>query len=137
MRDNLIFSGIPEAAQDNPEEAIKEFMHSALKLPMITVNTINFHRVHRIGQRRTDDKRPRPIVAKFEHYKHKELLKSKARELRGTNFGLNDQFPKEIQERRRKLIPIMKQHRKEGKRANLNVDKLYINGQLYRDFDTT
>lgn len=51
-RDN--FSGIPEAAQDNPEEAIKEFMHSSLKLPMINVNTINFHLVHQIGQRRTD-----------------------------------------------------------------------------------
>lgn len=27
MRDNLIFSGIPEQAQDNPEKTIKDFMH--------------------------------------------------------------------------------------------------------------
>lgn len=49
MPDNLIFSDIPEATQENPEETIKEFMHSTLKLPMTTVNTISFHHVHRIG----------------------------------------------------------------------------------------
>lgn len=64
-------------------------------------------------------------------------MKNKGRELRGTQFGLNDQFPREIQERHKKLIPIMKQLRKEGTRATLNIDKLYINGQLYRDTDTT
>lgn len=137
MRDNLIFSGIPETTQEKTEETVKEFIHSTLKLPMTTVNTISFHRVHRIGQINTDHKRPRPIIVKFEHYKHKELVKSKGRELRGTQFGLNDQFPREIQERRKKLIPIMKQLRKEGKRATLNIDKLYVNGQLYRDTDTT
>lgn len=33
MHDNLIFSGIPEQTPVNPEDAIKQFMQSALKLP--------------------------------------------------------------------------------------------------------
>ncbi|ROL41525.1 hypothetical protein DPX16_6923 [Anabarilius grahami] len=40
MRDNFIFLGIPETTQGNPEETIKEFMHSTLKLLMKTVKTI-------------------------------------------------------------------------------------------------
>lgn len=47
MRDNLIFTGITKQTQENPENAIKEFMHSALKL----------------SQNNTG--RPRPIIAKF------------------------------------------------------------------------
>lgn len=106
MHDNLILSGIPEAMQDNPEEAVKKCMHSALKLPMTTVNTITFNHMQRT--RRSDDKWPRPIVAKFYkqyNYKYKEFLKRKARELWRTHFGLNDQFPKEIQERWKKMYP--------------------------------
>ncbi|KAI2645916.1 hypothetical protein H4Q32_025263 [Labeo rohita] len=136
MRDNLVFSGIQEQTQDNPEQAIKDFMHSALKLPKETVNNITFHRVHRLGSinnKNPDTKRPRPIVAKFEHYKQKELIKSKGKELRGTTFGLNDQFPRIIQDRRRILIPIMKQFRQNGRKAVITVDRLYVDGQLYRN----
>lgn len=136
MRDNLVFSGLPEQTQDNPEQAIKDFMHSTLKIPKETVNNITFQRVHRLGSNNNknfDTKRPRPIVAKFEHYKQKELVKSKGKELRGTTFGLNDQFPRVIQDRRRILIPIMKQFRQNGRKAVITVDRLYVDGQLYRN----
>lgn len=137
MRDNLIFSGIPlpTSTPDDPEKAVKEFMQSSLKIPLETVNRITFHRVHRLTSK--NNKKPPPIIAKFEHYKHKELTKSKGKELKGTSFGLNDQFPQEIQERRRALLPIMKQLRQEGNRATLSVDKLYVNGTLYRNPNIT
>ena len=50
---------------------------------------------------------------------------------------MNDQFPKEIQERRRILVPIMKQFREKGKRATLSVDRLYVDGKLYLDRNVT
>jgi len=135
MRDNLIFSGITENSPDDPEAMIRDFMQTQLKLQPDTVNQITFHRVHRLGTR--SNKSPRPIIAKLEHYKHKELIKSKGKELKGTNYGLNDQFPREINNRRKILYPIMKQHRQNNKRANIIVDKLYIDGQLYRDSKIT
>lgn len=131
MHDNLIFSGIPKHPSDNPETVIKDFMKTQLKLPPDTVNQITFYRVYRLGSR--SDKSPRPIIVKVEHYKHKELIKSRGKELRGTHYGLNDQFPREINERRKVLYPIFKQHRQNNKRANLVVDKLYTEGQLHRD----
>lgn len=134
MRDNLIFAGLHENKQENAEDVIKDFLKTHLKLPPDTVKTITFHRAHRIGQQ--TNKGPRPIVVKFEHFKDKELIKSRGKELKGTVFGLNDQFPKEIQERRKILYPILKDSRKNNKRAHLVVDKLYIEGQLYRNSTT-
>ncbi|WAQ99979.1 LOW QUALITY PROTEIN: ZN320-like protein [Mya arenaria] len=43
-----------------------------------------------------------------------------------------NQYPPEVNERRRHLVPIMKQARREGNRANLVRDKLYINNRLYK-----
>lgn len=137
MRDNLVFSGIPEHTADDPEKTVKDFMKLQLKLPADTVNNITFHRVHRLGQKNTTNNRPRPIVAKFEHFKQKELVKHQGKQLKGTDYGLNDQYPKDIMDRRKKLFPIRKQMISEGKKAVISVDKLYINGQLYRSKDIT
>lgn len=133
MRDNLVFSGIPEQAEEDPEKTVVEFITKHLKLPTETVKNITFQRVHRLGGKKSDSGRPRPIVAKFDHFKQKMLVKSRGRELRGTHFGVNDQFPKEILDRRRVLFPIRKKFLDEGCRAVVAVDKLFINGQLYRD----
>lgn len=138
MRDNLIFSGIPEQNPDDPERALKEFMETSLKLSKDAVEQITFHRVHRLPSSKPNTaNNPAPIIAKFEHYKQKELIKSRGKLLKGSKFGMNDQFPKEIQQRRKVLIPIMKDFRGKGKRATLSVDKLYVDGTLYRNRDIT
>jgi len=107
-------------------------MIKQLKLPAETVQTITFHRMHRIRSQNNSN-RPRPIIAKFEHYKQKVLVQRQGRQLKGTNYGLNDQFLKDILERQKLLFPIRKQMINEGKKATITVDKLYINGQLYHD----
>lgn len=137
MRDNLIFSGIPEADTDTPEKFVQDFMITQLKIHPETAKNITFHRVHRLGGKKVGNNRPRPIVAKFEHYKHKELVQKQGRQLKGTNFGMNDQYPREILDRRKRLFPIRKQLISEGKKATISVDKLYVNGQLYRDREVT
>lgn len=134
MRNNLIFSGLPEHPSENPEALIKDFLKTQLKLSPDIVNHITFHRVHHLGPR--NSKSLRPIVAKLEHYKHKELIKSKGKEPKDTQYRLNDQFPREINKGHKTLHPILKQHRLSNKPVNLVVDKLYI-GQLYCDPKTT
>nr|XP_061817129.1 uncharacterized protein LOC133606803 [Nerophis lumbriciformis] len=137
MRDNLVFAGIPEKTEEDPEETIKSFMEHQLKLPADTIRNITFHRVHRLGAKKPENRRPRPIVAKFEHFKQKEWVRNQGRELKGSNFSINDQFPKEILDRRRHLFPLRKKFITEGCRAVIAVDKLFINGQLYRDPEAT
>ncbi|KAL3997010.1 hypothetical protein ACER0C_009666 [Sarotherodon galilaeus] len=133
MRDNLVFSGIPEAAGEDAETTVKSFIKTHLKLPEDTVKNIAFDRVHRIGPMWAATGRPRPIVAKFGHFKQKEQVKSRGRELKGTDFSVNDQLPKEILERRRVLFPIRRGFIQKGSRAVIAVDRLYVDGQLYRD----
>ncbi|XP_059183523.1 interferon-induced protein 44-like [Centropristis striata] len=66
MRENLIFSGIPEQTPDDPDTNIKTFMAAHLNLSPDTINKITFHRVHRLG---------RPS--------NKGVVKSKGKELKG------------------------------------------------------
>ncbi len=140
MRDDLIFSGIsetPNHSSPDPETVVKNFLLTKLKIPSGTVDKITFHHVHRLGSVKKDQKHPHPIIVKFEHYKHKELVKKQGQELKGTHYGMNDQFPREIQERRKTLFPIRRKFIHEGKKAIIAVDKLYIDGQLYRDSTQT
>lgn len=137
MRDNLILSGIPESSTEDPEKSVKDFMVNQLKLTPETVEQITFHRVHRLGQKPLNSNRPRPIIVKFEHFKQKVLVQRQGRQLKGTHYGLNDQFPQEIIRRRKLLFPIRKSMINQGKKAIITVDKLYIDGQLFREKDTT
>lgn len=45
--------------------------------------------------------------------------------------------PRDILQRCKQLLPIWKQLMKEGKRAVISVDKLYIDGQLFREKNMT
>ena len=136
MRDNLIFSGIEEGnGTDTPEETVRHFMTNNLKMSPEVVRDITFSRVHRLG--RPVDGKTRPIIARFEHYKQRELVKSRGNKLKGSSLWINEQFPEEINKRRKILRPIMKAQWDLDQKAVMSVDRLYINGQLYRDSKVT
>ena len=91
---------------------------------------VKIDRAHRIGQPRPN--KIRPIVAKFSYFQDKETIKKAAAEkLRNSRYSVGDQYPVEIQQRRRKLVPVLKQAQSKGKSAILVYDKLYINGSRY------
>ena len=93
---------------------------------------MRLHRAHRIG--RFINGKTRPIVAQFVLYPDRERVRKAGSVLREANskYGVSQRFPKEIQDRRKALVPIMKQARNEGKDAYIVVDKLYIDKVLYR-----
>jgi hypothetical protein len=53
-----------------------------------------------------------------------------------TPFGIHQQFPKPIEDKRRKLYPVLKDAKRQGKHAVLVRDKLFINGSQYFVDDT-
>ncbi len=83
MRNNLVFSGIPESAEEDPEATVKNFIKTYLKLPEDTVENICFEESIGWERRKPGAPRPRPIVAKFGYFKQKEQVKSRGRELKG------------------------------------------------------
>lgn len=134
MRDNLIFTGITEpdsieGSFEDTEDTLCDFLKREMKIE----TPISFHRVHRINSSERNDS-PRPIVAKFEHFKDRELVRTAApKTLKDKPYGVREQFPKVIEERRKNLYPVMKQARrnKENK-VRLVRDKLYINNVEYK-----
>ncbi|XP_033760916.1 uncharacterized protein LOC117342774 [Pecten maximus] len=140
MKYNLIFSGIPEKiwdqnqSLDDDEITLKNFIESKLKI--VNAHDIAMANVHRIGQRdRRTGTRPRSIIAKFIYYKDLLRVKRSAKELKGSHFGINEQFPKKIEDKRKILYPVAKEARKNGKKTVLNRDQLYIDGVLYKGPD--
>ncbi len=62
----------------------------------------------------------------------KEKILQHVRKLEGTNYGLLEQFPEEIQERRKKLVPEMKKAKASEKKAKLTGDRLVIDGRTIK-----
>ncbi|KAK3107532.1 hypothetical protein FSP39_016854 [Pinctada imbricata] len=125
MKNNLIFNGLPENRQENVVEHLRYFLDRQLGI----TKSISFGNVHRFG--RAMRGRPRPIVARFLFQDDRELVLSNARMLRGTDFGIREQYPREIEEKRKQLYPIEREFRRDGARTKMVRDKLYVNGRLY------
>jgi hypothetical protein len=88
---------------------VKEFKTEKLKLPSNVVEKITFSRVHRMGK--PFRAIPHAIIALFKHFQQKGMVKTRGRELKGTNYGMNDHFPHDINQRRNVLYPVMREHR--------------------------
>ena len=87
-------------------------------------------RAHRLGPYNPKQKFPRPIIMKFNHYMDREeAWRAMSKDPRSMLF-VRDDLPAEIDEARRKLLPIFHEARKNpANKARLKLDKLYIRGK--------
>ena len=135
-RNNLIFYGIPEETNESSaksESLLYSFLEENLKMEEEDIVGMSVERAHRLGKRNANGDKPRPIIAKFTFHKDKELILSNARVLAGSDFGISQDFPREIVQIRKELVKVLKQAKKDGHDAKLVYDKLYINGKRYQN----
>ena len=128
MRDNVQFFNIPEQANENCKEVVMSFMKTEMKMPDNIISQIKFERIHRVG--RYDRNQCRVIVGKTTS-DGKKLLFQHAKNLKRP-FGLSDQLPRELAERKRQLLPQYKEAKQQKKDVKWSVDKLVINGRVQR-----
>ena len=127
MKSNLVFTGLGgEGRDENIEHKLRSFLFHELGIE----GDIRFGNIHRFGRHVRG--RCRPIVARFLHHQDLTLVRDRAYRLKDTPYGIHEQFPKVIEDKRRELYPIMRQLKREGNNTKLVRDKLYVNGQLYR-----
>ena len=134
MRENLIFYGIDESLTTTTEDCIKEVKSIIVDKLEIKDSDIIIDRAHRIGRKEKEDgskKKPRPIVAKFHQFTDKERIRRESHRLKDTDYGISEQFPKEIADKRRILVKIMKHKKSQGETVRLAYDKLYVNNKEY------
>ncbi|XP_053374336.1 DNA ligase 1-like [Mercenaria mercenaria] len=133
MSHNLIFMGIEEPAlQEGEHETTEQTLTDFLDEHMGIKRYFDFHAVHRIGDKRQDQENPRPIIANFVNKKDKERVKYSGNVLKGKKFSVVEQFPKEIEDRRKKLYPVMRKAKEDKQnKVRLVKDRLYINNVQY------
>ena len=131
MRDNLIFYYIHDESEESGDACAEKLVCLfEQNLRIENAREIRLDRVHRLG--RYGATKHRPIIAKFCYYQDREKIRKSARNLDGSQYSISQQFPKEILARRKELIPTLKRLKEEGKRAYISVDKLYVDGRLYK-----
>lgn len=130
MRDNLLFFNVPETDGENCQNLILEICEKDLNIEKAKTALV-IDRAHRIGAKKQHN--TRPIVVKFNMFTQREEIRKRSHLLRNSNPGISigEQLPKEIQNRRKELLPKLREAKDKGNRAHFVLDKLYINGRVY------
>ncbi len=101
-------------------------------MKMDNYEDIKIVRDHRLGQKRTGNTtKTRAIIVKLHWYADRLTVWKAKRNLKGTKVFVNQDFPKEIQERRKILWPIMMKAKEAKKDAFLNVNTLMVDNKAY------
>ena len=116
--------------QENCLDIILDFCEQTLKIENAKAN-LKLEKAYRLGKKKVGESRPRPIVVKFSKYSDREMVRKSSKRLKGSDFGISPQYPQEVLAKRKKLIPVMLEKRKEKKTAYLVGDKLFVEGVLY------
>ena len=116
MRDNLLFFNIPESQDEDCAAIVTNFCK---ELHTENAETIRLDRAHRIGKRQPN--KTKPIVVKFNFHQDKENIRKQAKQLKGTNFGTSEQFPREINEKRKILFQKKREILSRNLVARINI----------------
>lgn len=80
--------------------------------------------IYRIGKR--ENSKNRPIIIKFLARRKAIETISSRKNLKGSKIYISEDLPKEVIEKRKQLMPILKKHKAEGKRVMFKYDKLFV-----------
>ena len=143
-RNNLIFQGIPESADENLYHKIRHIIKD--KLQMNNADTVRFVQVHRIGKVHPNYRfGVRPVLVSFQFYpdavevfKKRMLLNHQGQEAEGdtqvrvdTNIYISLDFPENIRRKRRELSKVMKVAKVSDPTCHLISDKLLFKKRKY------
>ena len=108
-RNNLVFYGIKEQSKPGePEDCEDLILKEVLfKSGIITNEDLSggiFDRAHRLGPIKSDQDRPRPIIARFTAYKDKEIILKNSFKLKGTSYGIAEDFSKATLDIRSQMV---------------------------------
>lgn len=126
-KNNLIFTGLGgETNSEDTEKKLRDFLYYEVEIE----KNIEFNNVHRFG--RFFRGKDRPIVARLLYHADVIHIIKNSYKLQRTPYGIHEQFPKEIEDKRRLLYPIQKRFRKIGTQNEAGSQQaVFIDGKLY------
>ena len=131
MKNNVIFYNIPEKGNDH--EAVVKILAESMQISAENMTFIEFEQVYRLGMSKRQN--GRPLVAKCTTAKAKEIILKHSRNLRNTPYGLAEQLPPEMVERKKHLIPSYKNAKSNNLPVKWKKDQLIINDSPQRKLD--
>ena len=125
---NLIIKGIKDTERETYIKREEEIV-KLMKTIGVKMGTDSIDMTYRIG--RFNPEKERPIVVKLTYEKSKYEILRNAKNLKGSNVWIDEDFTQKTQDERRTLIPMMKEIRSEGKTVVLRYNKLIVDGKVY------
>uniref|UniRef100_A0A8D8M1Y3 Endonuclease-reverse transcriptase n=1 Tax=Cacopsylla melanoneura TaxID=428564 RepID=A0A8D8M1Y3_9HEMI len=133
---NLVVFNLEEENNEDYEKLERKII-TVIKTNMkVNCNPQDIDYVSRLGKEMNNN---RPVLIRFTTLKKKlEVLKNR-NNLKNSKYNIDEDFSKELREKRKLLIPEMLRLRKENKRAVLRFDKIVVLGenQTQRQEDKT
>ena len=136
-RENMRSYNVTEESEETTEEVVRNLFVNKDQSPSQDVMAIRFERVHRIPTTKAkhgSQHSPRPIIVRFSHYQDKEHVRSFVKNLKGSDIGISDDCPREVEDICKTLYPVLKKAKEEKRKSFLNFDKLIR--QIYRGKET-
>ena len=134
-RNNLRIDGVAEIAAENwadTEAVVRKSFTTALKLPEAQANAIRIEHAHRTGPSSTG--RPKTIVVRFESYKDQDCILQAARKEKPRGIFVNEDLSHRVMDRRKQLMPKLREARSNGKIAYLVYDRLVVKDRADRSW---
>ena len=133
-RDNLLINGIPESTTESQGDCLnlvrKLFEETMGINHAVQMEIASCHRLGRPPSSSSagtqSQNRPRTVIVRFKYYEDRQHVWQAKKTLKDSGYFINEDFPTEIIERRKTLIPIMQKAKKLGHTSFLVKDKLHI-----------
>ncbi|CAH2102768.1 unnamed protein product [Euphydryas editha] len=123
---NIIIYGLKED-EKSTTELLKITRQKFYEELGITIEEFEVNQIHRIGNTRNKEK-PRPTLLSFINgWKMGEVLKNKKK---SKELYITEDYSKETLEKRRALLPQLKEERNKGNIAYLKYDKLLVKEKI-------
>lgn len=120
---NIIFYGLEEK-EHSQSELLDEVVEKIKKDLKINLDNRDINIIQRIGKVNKVNNKGRPVLISFiNNWKKKEVMKNK-KYLK--DIYASEDYPKEVQEKRKELQVKLIEERKKGNYAIINYDKLII-----------
>lgn len=127
-RNNLVFIGVDEKSSETWDECKSVLIETVRRETGVVLDEMDIERAHRIG---SGNKKPRPLIAKFLHFKKREDVLQSRRSIKGGKLFIREDFSARVLEERRKLMPRLKEAKDSGQKAFLTFNKLKIGRAVY------
>jgi ribA/ribD-fused uncharacterized protein len=128
-RNNLIFEGVDYKDDENCMSRIRRIMIEILKID--DTLEISIDKCHRLFKPTGNSTKPPPIICRFTKHADRDKVWSCRFELKNTKIVMKEDFPQEVINKRKQLLPIMMQAKSLKMKAHLKDDTLIVNNESY------